>query len=499
MSQGEGPAPSAPISVQQKEQPADPKEGAHAKKVYVGRHKFRVNSCEFDVDRKYYPMKVLGEGAYGVVCLAENRESKERLAIKKCTKAFQDVVDAKRILREIKLLRHLAHPHIISTKDLIPPRELGYIEDVYIVMSSMEANLHKIIYSKQRLSNEHIQYFIFQTLKGLKYLHSAGVIHRDIKPSNLLVNHDCDLKICDFGLARGFQEAPDAQYTEYVVTRHYRAPEVMTNAKRYDERIDVWAVGCVFAELMGRRPLFPGSDYLEQLRLIISKVGSPDKEDLEAIPTPAARSFIESLGKVKKTPWKQLFPGAPDLALDLLDKLLAFNPKKRITVSQALKHPYFKSLYRDGDPAMADCPTPFDFSWEQKEFDEKRIQDLMWEEIFYFRPDLREERRKGIEAGTIRPYERLRIPESKNVDEGNGRRDSVAAAAAAAEAAGRAELEERRKNIAAIEESGGSISAPVAAAPAAVSVSIAPASEDAPIAVPAMASDVPPPAAAAPA
>jgi len=421
-------------------------------KKYAGRHKFRVNSCEFDVDRKYYPMKVLGEGAYGVVCLAENRETKEKLAIKKCTKAFQDTVDAKRILREIKLLRHLSHPHIVSTRDLIPPRDLGYVEDVYIVMSSMEANLHKIIYSKQRLSNEHIQYFIFQTLKGLKYLHSAGVIHRDIKPSNLLVNHDCDLKICDFGLARGVQEAPDAQYTEYVVTRHYRAPEVMTNAKRYDERIDVWAVGCVFAELMGRRPLFPGGDYLEQLRLIISKVGSPEKEDLEAIPTPAARTFIESLGKVKKTPWKQLFPGAPELALDLLDKLLSFNPKKRISVSQALKHPYFKSLHRDNDPGMADCPTQFDFSWEQKEFDEKRIQDLIWEEIYNFRPDIREERQKGIDAGSIRPYEKPRVPE-KPAEDGavagaGSRRDSVAAAAAAAEAAGRAEQEERRISMA---------------------------------------------------
>ena len=130
---------------------------------------------------------------------------------------------------------------------------------MYIVMGSMEANLHKIIYSKQELSLDHIQYFVFQTLLGIKYLHSAGVIHRDLKPSNLLVNHDCDLKICDFGLARGAVAQDDDQmYTEYVVTRHYRAPEVMTNAKNYDEGIDVWSTGCIFAELLGRKVLCPG-------------------------------------------------------------------------------------------------------------------------------------------------------------------------------------------------------------------------------------------------
>jgi hypothetical protein len=113
-------------------------------------------------------------------------------------------------------------------------------------------------------------------------------------------------------------------------------------------------------------------------------------------------------------------------------------------VSQALKHPYFKSLHRDGDPGMADCPTQFDFSWEQKEFDEKRIQDLIWEEIYNFRPDLREERQKGIDAGSIRPYEKPRAPEKQPEDGAGSRRDSVAAAAAAAEAAGRADQEERR-------------------------------------------------------
>eukprot|EP00457_Paulinella_chromatophora_P004342 gb/GEZN01004354.1/.p1 GENE.gb/GEZN01004354.1/~~gb/GEZN01004354.1/.p1 ORF type:complete len:422 (+),score=58.60 gb/GEZN01004354.1/:39-1304(+) len=358
-------------------------------KSYPGRHKFRVNAVEFDVDRKYYPIKVLGEGAYGIVCLAEDRATKRKVAIKKCVNPFQDVVDAKRILREIKLLRHLDHENIVPIWDLIPPRDNGEVQDMYIVMGSMEANLHKIIYSKQELSLDHIQYFVFQVLLGLKYLHSAGVIHRDLKPSNLLVNHDCDLKICDFGLARGMmQRQEDQMYTEYVVTRHYRAPEVMTNAKNYDEQIDMWSTGCIFAELLQRKPLFPGSDYLEQLRLIIDTCGSPSKEDLEDIPTLAARQYIEDLGNIPAPDWKEKFPKATPEAADLLGKMLLFNPKRRITVDQALAHPFFASLIGDVRPKTA--KSKFDFSWEDVKLTAARIQEIAWSEIVMYRTELRE-------------------------------------------------------------------------------------------------------------
>lgn len=366
---------------------------------YAGRHRFKVNAVEFDVDRKYYPIKVLGEGAYGIVCLAEDRETKQKLAIKKCVNPFQDIVDAKRILREIKLLRHLDHENIVPIVDLIPPRDNGEVQDMYIVMGSMEANLHKIIYSKQELSLDHIQYFIFQTLLGLKYLHSAGVIHRDLKPSNLLVNHDCDLKICDFGLARGMSSREDDQmYTEYVVTRHYRAPEVMTNAKNYDELIDVWSTGCIFAELLGRKVLFPGGDYLEQLRLIIDTCGSPSKEDLAEIPTPAARSYIEDLGSIPKPNWKEKFPKASDDAVDLLDRMLQFNHKKRISVDEALKHKFFANLMAEVTPTVA--KSKFDFAWEDVKLTAPRIQQVAWSEIVLYRKELGEiESIKDIIAG----------------------------------------------------------------------------------------------------
>ncbi len=166
-----------------------------------------------------------------------------QVAIKKVVNAFDDLIDAKRILREVKMLRHFKHENVIGLRDLVPPPEDESFNDIYIVLDFMETDLHKIIYSKNELTDEHIQYFLYQILKGMKYIHSANVIHRDLKPSNLLLNSNCDLKICDFGLARGVKEDVDYELTEYVVTRWYRAPEVMCSCQEYDSKIDVWSIG----------------------------------------------------------------------------------------------------------------------------------------------------------------------------------------------------------------------------------------------------------------
>lgn len=132
----------------------------------------------------------------------------------------------------------------------------------YIVLDLMDTDLERIIASNNVLTDHHMQYFMYQLLRGLKYIHSANVIHRDLKPANLLLNADCDLKICDFGLARGVTDNVDL--TKYVVTRWYRAPELLCSCKDYTEMIDMWSVGCIFAELLGRAPLFPGTNHLFQ-------------------------------------------------------------------------------------------------------------------------------------------------------------------------------------------------------------------------------------------
>jgi len=316
----------------------------------------------------------------------------EKFAIKKYSEIFHDVEDTKRILLEVKLLSHLDHPNLIHLHDLVPPRSLTEIEDIYLLMHTMEANLHKIIYSRQKLSNEHIQYFIYQILKGLKYLHSAGLVHSNLEPSNILVNHNCDIRICDFASVRRINEPHD----EHVLSRHYRSPEIMTYTCRYDDTFDMWSVGCIFAELLGRKVFFPCQDYLEQLRVIIEKIGNLSQEDLDQIQVPAARSYIEGLGCHRKSYWhrkpnfRELFPHAHYEAHDLLDKMLQFNPNKRITVDNALKHAYFKSLYKESQ--IIECKNPVNFDWLEMELTETRLQQLMWEEIYKVRPDLREKR-----------------------------------------------------------------------------------------------------------
>ena len=164
--------------------------------------------------------------------------------------------------------------------DILKPHHETQYKDVYIVTERMEADMNRLIMSKQSLSDQHYQYFMYQLLRGLQFLHSADIMHRDIKPCNLLVNTNCDLKICDFGLARGIDQSQftlpgvdqDFEFgqalTKYVVTRWYRAPEVVLRTQNYDEGIDLWAVGCVFAELLGRQPVFPGKDHLSQVKMI---------------------------------------------------------------------------------------------------------------------------------------------------------------------------------------------------------------------------------------
>ncbi|XP_058084498.1 mitogen-activated protein kinase homolog MMK2 isoform X2 [Magnolia sinica] len=236
--------------------------------THGGRYiQYNVYGNLFEVTKKYVPpIRPVGRGAYGIVCAAMNAETHEEVAIKKIGNAFDNRIDAKRTLREIKLLRHMDHENVIAIKDIIRPPQRQNFNDVYIVYELMDTDLHQIIRSNQPLTDDHCQYFLYQLLRGLKYVHSANVLHRDLKPSNLLLNANCDLRIGDFGLARTTSETDFM--TEYVVTRWYRAPELLLNCSEYTAAIDIWSVGCILGEIMTREPLFPGKDYVHQLRLI---------------------------------------------------------------------------------------------------------------------------------------------------------------------------------------------------------------------------------------
>ncbi|KAJ8484664.1 hypothetical protein OPV22_017149 [Ensete ventricosum] len=337
----------------------------------------------FEITSKYRPpIMPIGRGAYGIVCSVMNSETGDMVAIKKIANAFDNHMDAKRTLREIKLLRHLDHENVIGIRDVVPPPIPQAFNDVYIATELMDTDLHHIIRSNQELSEEHCQYFLYQILRGLKYIHSAKVIHRDLKPSNLLLNANCDLKICDFGLARPTSE--NDIMTEYVVTRWYRAPELLLNSTDYTAAIDMWSVGCIFMELMNRKPLFPGRDHMHQMRLITELIGTPTESELEFILNEDARRYMRHLPRYPRQSFATLYPHINPVAIDLIERMLTFDPTKRITVEEALDHPYLERLHDIADEPT--CTEPFSFDFEQHALTEDQMKELIYKEAIAFNP-----------------------------------------------------------------------------------------------------------------
>jgi len=190
-------------------------------------------------------------------------------------------------------------------------------------------------------------------------MHTGAVIHRDIKPSNLLLNSECLVKVADFGLARSieFKMQETSRHpvlTDYVATRWYRAPEILLGSTDYTKGVDMWSIGCILGELLGGKPMFPGTSTMNQLDRIIEVTGRPTKEDIEAINSPFAATMLESLPEVQPRDLSSMFPNTDENALDLLAKLLHFNPEKRITAEEALEHPYIEQFHNpDDEPACS--------------------------------------------------------------------------------------------------------------------------------------------------
>lgn len=210
------------------------------------------------------------------------------------------------------------------------------------------------------LEDIHKQYVIYQLLKSLYFMHTAELLHRDIKPSNLLLNSDCHVRVCDFGLCRsiadldGADGKPAVVLTDYVATRWYRAPEILLGSTKYTKGVDMWSVGCILGEMINGKPIFPGSSTINQLDRILEVTGMPSKEDVKAISSPYAATMLESLPPVKKRSLASVFPKADKTALDLIGRCLSFNPAKRPSAKEALAHPYVAAFHNpDDEPA---CP-----------------------------------------------------------------------------------------------------------------------------------------------
>ena len=345
-----------------------------------------VRGTDFSVESAYTIQKFVGCGSYGVVCSALNAQE-QPCAIKKIANVFKNETTAKRTLREIKLLLHFDHENVICISDLMCGP--NGCTDLYVVTTLMDTDLHKVIRSPQPLTDQHVQYFLYQLLRGLKYIHSCNVLHRDLKPSNLLVNENCDLKITDFGLARGVNPTDCLDFlTEYVVTRWYRAPEIVLSSDTYTKAVDMWSVGCIFAELLGRKPLFPGSDHVQQLTCILDVLGTPHAEQMQHVPH-KARRYIAGLPASAGKPLEQLYPSASANALQLLSAMLAWEPTQRCTVEQALSHPYLAAFH---NPAAEPASTSL-FEFDFEDLSENRAQEALFDEVCRFRPELSELRR----------------------------------------------------------------------------------------------------------
>ncbi|CAN4098285.1 unnamed protein product [Withania somnifera] len=328
---------------------------------------------EYGDASRYQIQEVIGKGSYGVVASAIDTKTGERVAIKKINDVFEHVSGATRILREIKLLWLLWHPDIVEIKHIMLPSSLGEFKDIYVVFELMESDLHRVIKANDDLTPEHYQLFLYQLMHGLKYIHTANVFHRDLKPKNILANADCKLKICDFGLARvSFNDALSAIFwTDYVATRWYRAPELCGSFfSKYTPAIDIWSIGCIFAEMLTGKPLFPGKNAVHQLDLMTDFLGTPPPE----------------------------------------------------TVAKALADPYFRGLSNVESEPSTHPISKLEFEFERRKLAKEDVRELIYREILEYHPQMLQEYLRGGDqtSGFMYPRERVPAPKdetsSQNID-----------------------------------------------------------------------------------
>ena len=284
---------------------------------------------------RYKILSNIDEGTYGSVAKATNKKTGEVVAIKKMKKKFFSWEEAM-ALREIKSLKKLNHTNIVKLKEVIRVNN-----DLYFVFEYCDQNVYHMIKDLTKPLPEHkIKSVVYQTMLGLAFMHKQGFFHRDMKPENLLTTGDI-VKLADFGLAREIRSRPP--YTDYVSTRWYRAPEILLRSTNYNSPIDIFAMGAIIAEMYLLKPLFPGNNETDQIYKVCAALGSPRQTDW-----PDGFKLASQLGfnfpKFGKTNLAALIPAAPEEAIDLLEQMLQWDPQKRPTAMQCLKHPYFEGL-----------------------------------------------------------------------------------------------------------------------------------------------------------
>ncbi|GAX76513.1 hypothetical protein CEUSTIGMA_g3959.t1 [Chlamydomonas eustigma] len=306
---------------------------------------------------RYKVVKQLGDGTYGTVWKAINRQSNEVVAIKKMKRKFYSWEECMS-LREVKSLRKLNHPCIVKLKEVIREND-----ELFFVFEFLECNLYQLTKDRDKYFPEsRVRNWCYQILQGLAYTHKQGFFHRDMKPENLLASKDT-VKVADYGLAREIRSRPP--YTDYVSTRWYRAPEVLLRSPYYNAPIDIFAMGAIMAELYTLRPLFPGSSEADEIYKICSVLGTPTAQTWpEGLKLAAAMNF--RFPQFAPTPFSKIIPHACPEAVDLMTAMCHWDPNKRPTAVQCLQHPYFSIGVRPSipvatSPATGDRPSSHSF------------------------------------------------------------------------------------------------------------------------------------------
>uniref|UniRef100_A0A7S1KQP0 Mitogen-activated protein kinase n=1 Tax=Percolomonas cosmopolitus TaxID=63605 RepID=A0A7S1KQP0_9EUKA len=295
--------------------------------------------------RKYELSEIIGEGAYGIVWKATEKKTRKVVALKKVFDAFRNSTDSQRTYREVMLLLNLSHTNIVKLNNVYRAKN---DLDFYMIFEYIESNLHSVIRAGI-LEEIHQRYIIYQLCKVLKYLHAGHLIHRDIKPANILIDTHCKLTLADFGLARTIKSlgAKDTVFTEYIASRWWRAPEILTGCKQYAPAVDMWAVGCVLGEMILGKPLFRGTSTVNQLQRILQYIPKPTQTEINSIDSDHLDSMLKMMHLDEESkPLTDLLPRASKECIDFVQKLLIFDPAKRMTAEDTLKHPYLAEFHK---------------------------------------------------------------------------------------------------------------------------------------------------------
>lgn len=385
---------------------------------------------EWQITSRYAVDGILGSGSYGMVYQAFDRDKERMVAIKRLQNLFGDRTICKRLLRELSILSRLDHRNVVRLWDIVQPADPNSFDEIYYAMEICDTDLKQLFELDCNLLPVQINSMFSHLLAGLRYIHSAQVYHRDLKPANCLVNKDCLVKICDFGLActadivtpRKADAEPQGEapgqplarrvMTKKVVTRWYRAPELILMQDNYTEAIDVWSAGCIYAEMLQmmegtvrRCPLFPGktcyplsphrehlgdhqyhsSGDFEQLNIIFNVLGTPAEEDIAQLADSGVKRYARSFKTREGTGLYQILPAASQESLELLGKMLMFNPEKRITVAEALSSGIFSTTPEDPSTEIAPTRITLDFE-DDNNLDESRLRSHFLRMVEQYHP-----------------------------------------------------------------------------------------------------------------